>query len=256
MIRMQTLLLALALTIASAVQATGPKPLSVGYFELIPHSSFMDKTDDEGVSLQYFRLLAKKAKIENFELRLLPLIRLITMVSQNEADIALYLGKNSDRSKAMQFSSIPLFMMKPSLVVRKGRFKTNKITAKQLKKLNVCAWKEGYRSTLISEHAKEITEITGLNISTRCIEMVKRNRLDAFYSPDHLSLEYELLLYKLTDELEVIPLAQEEVGLYCAFSPATKASFIKHFEESLKSLTTEIPYEIFYQKLLSQRKIK
>ncbi len=245
---MKNLLVSITLCFSLTCAAATVK--SVGYFQLIPHSSFMDGGKDEGVALQYFRQIAQKMQLGEFKFQALPLIRLISMMAQNEVDIALYLGKNETRSKLLQYASTPLFMMRPSVIVKKGRYTTSELNADNVKQMNICVWKEGYHSPLITTHAKEITEMTGMNISTRCIGMVKRGRLDAFYSPDHLTLHYEILLSKLEDQLEVIALEGPEIGLFTTFSPKTAPEFIQRFDQALQQLSSEVSYMDFYQQQL------
>lgn len=222
----------------------------MGFFQLPPHSNYTSGGIKTGVAQEYFDLIAKEMKLENINYKELPLPRLISELAEGRIDIGLYLAKNNEREKTFIFSKIPFLEMKPSIALLKNKFQKQELTAEDLKNLTICVWQEGYKSEIIkSDNIKKI-KLAGDDITPRCLEMIRLGRADGFYTPDLLSLKYELKKLNIEHLYDIKILHKNEVGLYTVFSKKVDPKIIKHYEDALIKVIRQTPYVNFYLKRL------
>lgn len=227
--------------------------LIIGYFELMPHSAYSKNSTDIGIALEYFNLIAKEMGIDNYEFKQFPLPRLLSNLKDNHIQMGLYLAKNSERQEIVNYASEPLFNLVPSLII-KATYQSEMITQNQIENLKICAWGEGYQSSIIKNKKNKI-QLTGEDVMSRCTEMVSIGRVDGFYSPDQLALIYEIKRVKKEKELKVVPVQEESIGLYSVFSKNVSPGFIKRYDSAHKIVQEKINYIKFYTDKINSNKL-
>lgn len=244
MIRLNKFLI-ITFIFASAAFAASKK-ITVGYFQLPPHSHYDLQGSHNGIAHEYFRLIAKEMNLENFEFKELPLPRLISDLAESKIEIGLYLAKNEERQNLFIFADKPLFILSPSLVIKKSKEKKSFLSEEDIQNLNICVWQEGYISPIIKSKKIQKIELTGLDIALRCLEMINLKRADAFYNPDLLSLKFKIKKLNLENSFDIKVLENSEVGLYTVFSKKFNKKMIKKYEEALSKVQSRIQYSKFY----------
>lgn len=218
--------------------------VKIGYFTLEPHSGLSNDPTFHPPMVNYFDLIAKKMSLKEYRTEEMPITRLIQNLKTNATHIGLYLAKDNERNKIMNFSSTPLYLMKPALAVSK-KLEAKNLLEKKLSKIKVCVWKDGYRSEGLKKSKSRFVELVGNDITDRCLEMLKKGRVDAFYSPDHLSLLHGLKKFNMTNNFQIVHLEEEPIGLYTVFSPESKGLQVQ-YEKALKKQLQEKSYEDFF----------
>lgn len=222
------------------------RDITVGYFQLSPHSNFQTDKSNKGIALEYFEILAKEMNLKQFTFKELPLPRLIQELSESRIDIGLYLAKNNERETKVNFSQSPFLIMEPSIVTLKNKGTKEVVSEDDIKGLTLCVWQEGYQSPIIKSEIIKKIQLTGMNVTSRCLELVKIGRADGFYTPDILSLKFEIKTLNLENLYDIKVLAKNEVGLYTVFSKKLDPKIIHDYQNALKKISKKIPYTDFY----------
>ncbi|EQC47692.1 ABC transporter substrate-binding protein [Bacteriovorax sp. Seq25_V] len=232
----------LLILISLALQA---RPLKVGFFELIPHTYGDQHKKVGGPIIDYFNKVMAEVATDSVDIKLLPLPRLITKLTKKELDIGIFLAKNPKRLNAFDYPRIALYDMVPSIIVSKN-FKGDRYNFEDIK---ICVWEDGYLPEQFKSLKNSLFKMTGELITQRCLEMMKNKRVDAFFSPDHLSLKYHLKKMKLQNDYKVIPVVGDPIGLYTVFSKGHEKLIEKH-ETALKKVKEQARYEDEFYKFL------
>ncbi len=225
------------------LQAANAKTMQIAYFDLAPHTS---DQDNKGPIIDYFKSVLKKANLHNYEIKKYPLSRLLKELKNNELDMAIFLGKNPEREKYLEFSEIPIFKTQAGILVPK-KFSQDKIFLnKELKNKKICFWKDGYIPSYLKEkNEKDTCKLSGNNIVPRAIQMLIHQRANVFYSPDISTLHYSIKQDKIAQQkLKVLALEDEFIMLYPAFSKNASVKWKAKIEAALLELSNKAPYTV------------
>lgn len=232
----------------SSVAAKAAEPsLTVGYFELAPHTNSTAKL--RAPALCYFDLLAARMKYK-VQYQAMPLPRLIKQLANNQLDIGLILAKTPERQQQLMYPATPLFVTSPALAVR-SELSTDIQRFMQRPDYSIVLWQQGYQIPQPGNFAGRTIILTGDNIPARAVEMLQKKRADAFYGPDLYSLQYELQRYDLTKQLKILPFENQLLPLYSVFAKKAAARHLQAYEQALKAQQTDISYLQYLQRHLA-----
>lgn len=220
--------------------------IKMGYFELAPHGL----NDKSGSAIDYMKLIAEEL---NWDVRftMTPLAR---MMLTDELDGVLYIGKNAEREKKFNYTRYPLLQMQGAIAVAKKSSLTKIKSAKDLLPLTIGIWKEGYRSEVMRTEGLKTEPYPGGAVSRRALQMIANGRLDSFYCPEDISLQYTIDKIKLNDQLKVLPLPEPTTGLYVAFSKRIPIKMIEEFDAAHAKVAKKIAYKDFIKPYLKIKK--
>lgn len=227
-------------------QGLAKPSVKVGYFELAPHG-LRDKT---GAAIDYFNMIAKEL---DWDVTFVP-TPLARMMSTDESDAILYLGKNPEREKKFVFSDLPLLQMQGGIAVSKSNALNKVTSAKDLLQLSIGAWLAGYRSPLMQNKDLNLVDYPGEAVSKRALQMIAKGRLDAFYCPEIISLNHTIQKSELNGKLKVLQLPEPPTGLYIVFSKKFPEARIREFNIAHAKIEKKIPYKSFLKGYLAVKK--
>lgn len=238
---------ALLFICGSVTAQTAEPSLTVGYFELAPHTLSSDKL--RAPALCYFDLLAAKMQYK-VQYQAMPLSRLIQQLANNQLDLALILAKSPERQQLLVYPATALFATTAALAVR-SELSADIHSFMRQADYSIILWQQCYQTQQLKNFAGRTISLTGDNIPARAVEMLQKKRADAFYEPDLYSLQYELDRYDLTKQLKILPFTDETLPLYSAFSKQAAPHHLVAYEKALSSLQAQLPYLTYLQSYLS-----
>lgn len=214
--------------------------LKIGYFDLPPHVFAADPASSP--ALRYFDQLAAVMQLQPEYLHA-PLPRLLQMLEQNQLDAILLLAKNIERQQQFVYPKTPLLLTKPVLVVRADN--TFSIaTLQQDPALQLGLWPGGHHSAFVKAIKGQQIPISGDQIDERGLNMLTQGRINAFFSPDQISIRYLLQKNDWEKQLKLLPVPDETVEIYTVFSKASAQDVLPAYEKALKTLQSKQPYSV------------
>ncbi len=214
--------------------------LNVGYFDLPPHAQFR-QGQHTGAALAYFDLIARQMGVSKVVYTQLPLSRLL---QDQKIDLILYLGKSPEREKQLRFSRQPWLKMQGTLTVKASGPIQRIRSRDDLAGLSIGVWQDGYRSPLITQSSAQLDLMAGDGIVARSLQKVALGRMNAFYSPEALSVQREIQRLGLGEQLRMINLPEPAVELCAAFRP-TAAHYLPRYEAAVAKMARTLPYSQF-----------
>ena len=221
------------------------KSMRVGFFELPPHASMVDG-QPVGPAVEYLRLVAQEMQVQA-QFNMMPLSRLL---GSDEVDLILMLGRNPEREKRLSFVSQPLLTMQGGVVVRTESRLKAVARADDLLGLVIGAYSDGYRGAIMRDPRLTLFQMSSPTLTQRALQMLTLNRLDAFYSPDAMSLAYQLDELSLSTKLRLVRFPSDDDALYPAFTQAGSLQLQQRFEAAFGRVGKRMPYREFLQQHL------
>lgn len=230
-------------------KAEAAEPLKVGYFRLLPHSDFPHGNPSTGKAFIYFDRISKKMGVE-YKAQEYPLPRLLTLLDSGEVDMALFLAKDSERSRRFVYPKDSFFSMTPSLAFRRDHPLKAITRVEDLLPLKIGVWTHGFNSPIMKNKALQLVGLTGPDVVQRNLVKVENGRLDAFYSPDDTNILFEIKRLNMEQKLKVLALPNEQVHLYSPFSKKAAGKYLEKYERALAEVEKEVTYDQFLRSLL------
>lgn len=214
--------------------------LKVGYFDLPPHVFAAEPATSP--ALQYFDQLAALMQRQPEYLHA-PLPRLLQMLEQHQLDAILLLAKNNERQQQFVYPKTPLLLTTPVLVVRTDN--TFSIaTLQQDPALQLGLWPGGYHSAFVKAIKGQQIPISGDRIDERGLSMLTQGRINAFFSPDQISIRYLLQKNNWEKQLKLLPVPDETIEIYTVFSKKSAVELLPAYEKALHTLQAKQPYSV------------
>jgi polar amino acid transport system substrate-binding protein len=213
--------------------------LKVGYFDLPPHVFASDQRTSP--ALVYFDQIAALMQRQPEYLHA-PLPRLLQLLEQQQIDAILLLAKNAEREQKFIFPTLPLLTTSPVLVVRADN--AFSIAAlQQDPKLQLGVWPSGYHSPFVKAIKGHQVPISGDDIDQRGLSMLAQGRIDAFFSPEQISIRYLLQKSEFGSHLKLLTVPNETVEIYTVFSKKSAPELVDNYQKALQILQAKQPYQ-------------
>lgn len=212
--------------------------LKIGYFDLPPHIFASKQTSSPAIV--YFDQIAHLMQRKPAYLHV-PLPRLLQMLEQNQIDAILLLAKNATRQQQFVYPKHPIFSSTPVLVVRADN-PFSIATLQQDPMLQLGLWPGGFHSEFVKTIKGHQVPISGDEIGERGLSMLVQGRINAFFSPDPLSVRYLLQKNGWETQLKILPVPNETIEIYTVFSKASALELLPAYEQALQTLQAKQPY--------------
>jgi len=226
--------------------------LRVGFIRVAPHVILNEKEEPEGPAIEYFQDIAQDMGVEASFIRL-PVARLLAYLQDGEIDAALILTRSPEREKMFCFPEQPLIRIQPAIVVPRNHPLRAVTSADDLLPLRICGWGNAYRPATMQDSRLNIILLYGRDMVKEALDMVRRGRADAFYSPGSNTLKYELQRENIMDSMRIIPLPDPEVGLYTVFSRKVCEKYLSRYETALGKVSRRKPYEKLMEEIYDRQ---
>ncbi len=212
----------------------------ISFFQLPPHGYLKDGRP-EGSAIELIKEVLLEMNIQDFVIEMKPLSRISKV---QEDHLVLFLGKNEEREKKFKFAHKPLYEMEGVLVAhRLGKVPDPVPSFEALKDLHIGLWATGFQSEHLQRIKSSVLPLTGESVIPRGLALVQKQRIDAFYCPDRVAIEYALSLdTQLAHQLKIISLPEPKHGLYPAFSPRGAEIFGKEFGIAFEKISKKRNY--------------
>ncbi|RVU35439.1 transporter substrate-binding domain-containing protein [Rheinheimera riviphila] len=214
--------------------------LKIGYFDIPPHIFASKQTPSPAIV--YFDQIAKLMQRQPEYLHV-PLPRLLQMLEQHQLDAILLLAKNSARQQMFVYPKWPMFTATPVLVVRADN-PFSIATLQQDPTLQLGLWPGGYHSEFVKTIKGQQVPISGDQIGERGLNMLVQGRINAFFSPDQLSVRYLLQKNGWETQLKMLPVPNETIEIYTVFSKKSAVELLPPYEKALQTLQETRPYPL------------
>lgn len=218
--------------------AAAEPALKIGYFDLPPHAFAADPAASP--ALRYFDQLAALMQRQPEYLQA-PLARLLQMLEQNQLDAILLLAKNIERQQQFVYPQKPFLLTKPVLVVSADN-PFSIATLQQDPALQLGLWPGGYHSNFVKAIKGQQIPISGDRIDERGLTMLTQGRINAFFSPDQISIRYLLQKNDWGAQLKLLTVPDETVEIYTVFSKTSGLELLPAYEKALQTLQAKQPY--------------
>ncbi len=222
--------------------------LKVGYFDLPPHVS-SNTAAKSSAAIQYFDQIAAEMGVQvNYQAY--PLTQLLQLLETGQLDAILFLARNPAREKIFSYPQQPIISTQPIFVVSQlsSLQKITDITSEHGLKIGV--WKGGYFSRTLANCSNQLIRMGGANVAAKGLDSVVKGHVDAFYSPDRYSMEYQAKKYKKRKLIRIIPNTSETIDLYTTFSTQAGAVYLKSYEAALRKVKAQQSYETLLDKFI------
>ncbi|WP_163835566.1 substrate-binding periplasmic protein [Spartinivicinus ruber] len=232
---------------------TWSKSLKAGYFNLVPHiEESTNDTPATGPAISYLQEVMKKSGVSklNIPAKPYPLSRLLHALESGKIDIAVALGKSPERAKKFSYPSKAFLLMQPSFMVLRTSHYSYFHSVQDILLMNIGIYKKGFLSPLMRDKRLTTKSLSGNNVIFRNYKIMKRQRLDAVYSPDSYELIYTARVYDFYNDIKIIPLPEPKVGLYTVFSKKIDSKYIKNYEQVLSNAE---PYESYLRAYINRK---
>lgn len=208
--------------------------LRVGYFLMAP--LVMERPDGAavGAAVSMFREIAGDMAVDTIVLNGYPLKRLLHSLREGALDAALALGKTPERAEIFAYPDQPFFHMRSTLVVRADHPLTSVRGPAELRGLQIAVFEDGFLSPLLRRSEWERVPLIDSDVIGRALAMVDAGRVDAFYHPERVSMEYQMHRKKWDHRLRLLPLPEPPTGLYTVFSREAAPRYLERYEAALR----------------------
>lgn len=224
--------------------------LRVGYFDLPPHSRFSDEAQGQGVAEAYFEPIARRMSLDQVSYKRYPLPRLLLMLEHGALDMALVLAKTAEREAQLVYPSRPLFVTTPVLALARQHPLQAIHSVEDLLPLRLGIWQDGFRSALLLDSRLRVHSLSGDRVVAQGLGMILAKRIDGFYHPDILAVDFEIQRAGLAAQLRLVKLPEQGVALYSAFSRQAAARYLASYEQALEHVQAEQSYAAFFQQYM------
>lgn len=224
--------------------------LRVGYFDLPPHTPIAGQADSQGAAIAYFDRIAARMQLDEVSYQGYPLPRLLMMLERGQLDMALILAKTPEREGYLAYPAQPFVVVQPVLLVPQLHPLQRVDSVEQLLSLRLGAWQDGYRSPMLRDPRLQLQTLTSSNVVRQSLEMIAGGRLEAFYHPDDLAVRYQLQQLQMQARIRLLPLPEQEMPLYSAFSRPAASVYLQRYERAQAEVAAQQGYGAFFAERL------
>lgn len=226
--------------------------LRVGFFTLEPHAMVIDEKAG-GAAVEYLRdFIAPKMEEPVVFEGPIPFARLLFDFRGGKHDAVLLLAKNPERAKQFSYPEVPFGQMESALLVNKG-FKNTPLTSpKDLEGVLIGYTNKAWRAPFMRDSSLQFDMVAAQYATEINFRKFNEGRLGAVYNPDRIALLYRSMRHKQLRSHRIIPVPGPAVGFYTVFSPYTPKTVIRKYEEALRQVLAETPYETIVDQYLLQ----
>lgn len=211
------------------------RPVKIGVVEYAPHITLKNNSVS-GDAIDYMNRILRNSQIKASFVGY-PLKRAIRNLKQDDIDLLMLLGEESHGLKVFKR---PMFFVVPGLCFKKENF-IPILSAEHLYKDKLIAYPAGVKlvPTLFDSKA-ELKELNGGRLISRGLDMLKSNRIFAFYHPNpRLIYNKENPYYK---DIACSYFYGHSTRVYIGISSKFDKTVLKKIEKSYEELLMLEPY--------------
>ncbi|MEI8634066.1 hypothetical protein P4S72_22230 [Vibrio sp. PP-XX7] len=94
----------------------------------------------------------------------------------------------------------------------------------------------GWYSSMINDDRLYLEPLSGEDVILRQYKKLMIDRLDAFYSPDSISIQYIGKKYHFSEKTKMLFIPEETTALYTVFSKESGEKYVVAYEQALIKL--------------------
>ena len=219
--------------------AVRAETIRVGFFVMPPLAVENPEGSPAGAAVSMFLEIAEAMGIDAATLNAYPLKRLLHVLERDAIDAALTLGKTPGRAERFVYPERPFFRIQSALAVRRDHPVTEIRGPDDLRGLRIAIFADGFLSPMMRNPGLDRITLTDSDVIGRGFSMLDAAHVDAFYTPDAISMEFRIRRDDLSDRIRLLPLPDEPEGLFTVFSRKGAARFLERYETALRKIGGE-----------------